>query len=141
MEIKGPVLGLDLGDKRIGVAISDPLRIIAAPDRVIKRRSRAEDFDIYREIVAESSIALVVVGLPLMLDGSDSQQTRWVRDYSAALQEALQLPVVLWDESWTTAQAEEALKQSGVRRKKLREKVDAVAAALILQSFLDSQRA
>lgn len=134
-------MGLDLGDRRIGVAISDPLRLIAKPDHVIKRRSRAEDFETYRRIVAESSISLIVVGLPLMLDGGDSQQTRWVRDYSAALEDALQIPVVLWDESWTTAQAEEALKQSGIRRKKLRDKVDAVAAALILQSYLDAQRA
>lgn len=140
MELKGAVMGLDLGDKRIGVAISDPLRMIAKADRVIKRRSRAEDFATYRQIVAESSINLIVVGLPLMLDGSDSQQTRWVRDYSTALAEAVGLPVELWDESWSTARAEEALIQSGIRRKKLREKVDAVAAALILQGYLDAQR-
>lgn len=136
----GAIMALDLGEKRIGVAISDPLRMIATPHRVVKRRSRKEDFATYCQIIAESSITLVVVGLPLMLDGTDSQQTTWVRNYSAEMAEVISVPVEFWDEGFTTVQAEAALKAGGVRRKKLRDRVDAVAATLILQSYLDAKR-
>ena len=133
-------MALDLGEKRIGIALSDPLRMIAKADRVIKRRSRKEDYATYRRIIEESSISLVVVGLPLMLDGEDSQQTSWVRNYTEQLTTEVTIPVELWDEGYSTVEAEEALKMGGVRRKKLRDRVDAVAAAVILQSYLDAHR-
>ncbi len=133
-------MALDLGEKRIGIALSDPLRMIAKADRVIKRRSRKEDYATYRRIIEESSISLVVVGLPLMLDGEDSQQTSWVRNYTEQLTTEVTIPVELWDEGFSTVEAEEALKMGGVRRKKLRDRVDAVAAAVILQSYLDAHR-
>lgn len=137
MEWKGRVMALDLGEKRIGIAISDPLRKIAKSYGVVDRKSRKEDFAEYGRIIAEEKITLLIMGLPLMLDGSDSRQTTWVRDYTAELAEAVAVPVKLWDESWTTAQAEASLKARGRRGKKLRDRVDAVAAAFILQSYLD----
>ena len=133
-------MALDLGEKRIGIALSDPLRIIAKADRVIKRRSRKEDYATYRRIIEESSISLLLIGLPLMLDGEDSQQTKWVRSYAEKLASEVTIPVELWDEGFSTVEAEEALKLGGVRRKKLRDRVDAVAAAVILQSYLDAKR-
>ncbi|MEM7335419.1 MAG: Holliday junction resolvase RuvX [Chloroflexota bacterium] len=136
----GRIMALDLGEKRIGIALSDPLRMIAKADRVIKRRSRKEDYAIYRRIIEESSVTLVLVGLPLLLDGEDSQQTKWVRNYSEQLASEIAVPLELWDEGFSTVEAEEALKLGGVRRKKLRDRVDAVAAAVILQSYLDAKR-
>lgn len=135
----GRVMAIDLGEKRIGIALSDPTRKIARAERVIKRKSRQEDFARYCQIIAESSVTLVIVGLPLLLSGEESQQTAWVRDYTADMETAVPVPVILWDEGLTTVQAEESLKLAGVRGKRLREKVDAVAAALILQSWLDVQ--
>lgn len=133
----GKVMALDLGDTRIGVALSDATRTIAKAYQVIKRKSRAEDFARYQRIIDEQKVTLLVVGLPVRLDGTDSPQTAWVRDYTAELAANISVPVVLHDEALTTRAAENSLRELGIRGKKARKQVDAVAAALILQSFLD----
>jgi putative Holliday junction resolvase len=132
-------MALDLGEKRIGVAISDPTRAIAAAHSVVKRRSRAEDFTHYAELIAQHGVTLLVVGLPLTLGGEEGQRAAWVRDYAADLGRAVGRPIVFWDESLTTVEATAALHAQGRRGKKVKERVDAVAAALLLQSFLDAQ--
>lgn len=132
-------MALDLGRRRIGVAVSDATRTIAAAYGVIKHKSRHEDFARYREIIAEEEITLLVVGLPTRSDGSDSDTAVWVRQYMAAFQKTIDIPVKFWDESFTTLQAEESLALRGKRGKKAKERVDAVAAAFILQSYLDAQ--
>lgn len=137
-EIKGRVMALDLGSKRIGVAVCDPTRTIAQSYGVIKRKSRVEDFERYEQIIAEEDITLLIVGLPTRIDGSDSDTAVWIRDYIEEFSNRIDIPVEFWDESYTTVMAEESLRQRGKRGKKARERVDAVAAAIILQSYLDA---
>jgi len=137
-EKKGRVMALDLGSKRIGIAISDATRTIAGSYGVIQRKSRQEDFARYRHIIAEQAITLLVVGLPTRTDGSDSETAVWIRDYIADFGRTINLPIEFWDESHTTEQAEASLALRGKRGKKARERVDAVAAAFILQSYLDA---
>lgn len=134
----GRVMALDLGSKRIGVAISDATRTIAASYGAIRRQSRQEDFARYRQIIAEQAVTLLVVGLPTRSDGTDSDTAVWMRDYIADFGRTLDIPIVFWDESDTTRQAEASLALRGKRGKKAKERVDAVAAAFILQSYLDA---
>ncbi len=131
-------MALDLGERRIGIALSDPGRQLARGYTVIQRGARRDDFERYRQIVAEQDVTLVVIGLPVRLDGSDSPTTRWVRDYAAECAAALSTPVTLWDESLTTRQAQATLHQQGGRRRQRTQRVDAVAAAHILQAYLDA---
>ena len=137
--VKGRVLGLDLGEKRIGVAVSDATRTIATTLTVIKRTSRQDDFAQIGRLIAEQQANLVVVGLPVMLDGHEGEKAAWVRDYAAALHQQLHIPVAFTDEAFTTVQAENSLRARGQKGRKIRQNVDAVAATLILQAYLDMQ--
>jgi putative Holliday junction resolvase len=136
----GRVMALDLGEKRIGVALSDPTRTIASAHSVLTRKSRLEDVARYTHLIAENSVTLLVIGLPITLGGREGERAAWVRDYAADLAERLPVPIAFWDESLSTVEAQAALRAQGRRGKKLRERVDAVAAAVILQSYLDAQR-
>ncbi|MCP4356956.1 MAG: Holliday junction resolvase RuvX [Chloroflexi bacterium] len=137
-EMKGRVMALDLGSKRIGVAVSDGLRLIAASYGVLTRKSRAVDFARYRDIIAQEEITLLVVGLPTKADGSESDTAVWMRNYIGEFSQTIDIPVKFWDESYSTVQAEESLQLRGKRGKKAKARVDAVAAAFILQSYLDA---
>ena len=136
----GRIMALDLGEKRIGVALSDPRRIIASAHSVVLRKSRLEDAARYNHLIAENGVTLLVIGLPITLGGQEGERATWVRDYAADLVERLPVPIAFWDESLSTVEAQAALRAQGRRGKKLRERVDAVAAAVILQSYLDAQR-
>jgi putative Holliday junction resolvase len=136
---QGRVAALDLGEKRIGVALSDPTRTIASAHAVLNRRSRAEDFARFAQLLADQAVTLLVIGLPLTLGGEEGQKAAWVRDYAADLGRHIDVPIVFWDESLTTVEAEASLRAQGRRGRKLKARVDAVAAALILQSYLDAQ--
>jgi len=107
---------------------------------MFKRTSRQADFARYRAVIAEQGITLVIMGLPLRADGSDSATTAWVRHYTAELAENIPVPVAFWDESYSSQQAEASLAERGIRAKKQKERVDAAAAAFILQSYLDAHR-
>lgn len=137
---QGRIMALDLGEKRIGVAVSDELRMVAKSYGVIKRKSRQEDFARYSKIAAEQGVTLIVVGLPVPLGGVEGEKAAWVRDYSTEMAQSIHVPVTFWDEALTTVQAEAALREQGVKRKRARKRVDAVAAAFILQSYLDALR-
>lgn len=139
VNLPGRVMALDLGEKRIGVAISDELRQIAKSFGVIKRKSRLEDFSRYARIVAEQKVTLLVMGLPIRLDGEEGRQAAWVRDYTTELGKHIDIPIEFWDEALTTREAEDSLRARGVKGRKARDRVDAVAAAFILQHFLDAQ--
>lgn len=128
-------LALDLGDRRIGVAVSDATGILARPLEMFRRSSRAADFAHIAALVAQHDIAALVVGLPLNMNGTEGTQAAWVRDYCAALTAVLERPVVLWDERLTTEEAADVLHLQGRRADKT--VIDAVAAAVILQSYLD----
>ena len=134
-------MAIDPGEKRIGVALSDPTRLLASSHTVLQRASRAEDFSRYQDIIDQFGVTLVLMGLPLKLDGSDSPMTTWVRDYSAACAAAISVPLRLWDETFTSQRAHDSLKKRGIAHHQRRKaRVDAVAAAFLLQDFLDRQR-
>lgn len=134
-------LGLDLGKARIGLALSDPLGISARPLPPLARRGKAADLAALAEAVARHAVGELVVGLPRNMDGSAGPAARAAGDFAEAARRALGLPVVLYDERLTTRAAEAALSEGGVRGRKRRALVDGVAAALILQGYLDRQRA
>jgi len=133
------ILALDVGDKRIGVAISDPSQIIARSLKVIQRGSRQGDFAAVARLIEEYEVERVVVGHPRSLDGTIGEQAEKVEHYAAGLAEVLTVPVLLWDERFSTVSAERLMREAGSRGKKKRERVDAVAAAVILQDYLDSR--
>jgi putative holliday junction resolvase len=135
----GRVLALDLGEKRIGVAVSDETRTIARSHSVLLRTSRLADFEKIGRIIDEEGVTLVVVGLPVHLDGREGQKAAWVRDYTAALANHLNVAAELWDEALTTVAAQESMRQRGQSRRKQRQWIDAVAAAFILQSYLEAR--
>lgn len=135
----GRVLALDVGEKRIGVALSDPLQMIARPLTVIQHASRAADLAAVRALVSEHQVVLIVCGYPLSLDGSEGTQAKWVRRFAEELAQGGDAPLELWDESYSTVEAEQVMQTN--RRASPRERrqwVDAVAAAVILQSYLDA---
>jgi putative Holliday junction resolvase len=133
------VLALDIGEQRTGVAVSDPTGTVARPLSTLERASRAEDFAAIGALVAEHEVELVIVGQPLTLRGEVGPQAQLIARYAEALAETLPVPVQLWDERYSTASAEEILqRRRGKRRGREKTGVDAVAAAVILQAFLDS---
>ena len=107
-------MAIDLGEKRIGIALSDPTRMLASAHSVIKRSSRKADFAQYQQIIAANDVTLIVMGLPLTLDGGDSATTRWVRDYAAHLAAEITVPLQLWDETYTTKQAHASMQARGM---------------------------
>jgi len=127
----------------VGIAISDPTGTVARPLQALVRGSREEDFAAIAALVVEHDIGLVVVGRPLSLDGTEGPQARRVARYAEALAARLPVRLVSWDERFTTVEAEEILRQSRSKREMRRARtageLDAVAAAVILQSYLDSE--
>ena len=134
------VLGIDYGTTRIGVAISDPTGLIASPLCVVDVADGCE-LDELAALVEREGAEKVVVGLPRRLTGDEGPAAQAVREFVAKLSERLSAPVVTWDERMTTAQAERAMIAGGARREQRRGRIDKVAAALMLQSYLDSQAA
>jgi putative Holliday junction resolvase len=135
----GPILALDLGEKRIGVAVSDANRIVARSVGVIKRASRKEDFKAITKIAEQEKAILIIMGLPYLPSGKEGSKAKWVRDYAADLEQQSGYGVSLWDESFSTVDAEISLRERGIHKKRRRKRVDAAAAAFILQSYLDSE--
>lgn len=133
-------LGLDVGERRIGAAVSDPEGILAMPLAAIEARSEDEAVERIAALAREHEVGRVVVGLPLSLDGSPGPQARRVKSFADALAERIELPVVTWDERLSTVAAGRALADAGVRRGKRKRRLDSTAASLILQGYLDRQR-
>ncbi|MEZ4466906.1 MAG: Holliday junction resolvase RuvX [bacterium] len=141
IEATGRVMGLDVGDRTLGVAISDPSWLIATGVTVIRRTKPEADLAALRDLVQAHEITRIVVGWPLRLDGQPGEQTRKVAVVARALRDALGLPVQRMDERLTTVAAERALREGGVHGRERRQVVDQVAATLILQGWLDRRRA
>jgi putative holliday junction resolvase len=133
----GKLAGLDVGTKTIGLAICDPGWHFAGPAETVRRTKFTLDLQKLREFIAREHVVGLVVGLPLNMDGSDSPRTQSVRAFARNLA-ALELPILLWDERWSTAAVERAMIDADVSRAKRAEKVDALAAAHILQGALDA---
>ena len=133
------ILGLDIGDRRIGIALSDEGQLIASPHSVYQRIGWGPDSLYFLSLAQELNVAYIVAGLPLNMDGSLGPQAQKVQDLCAQL-EKRGLEVRYIDERLTTKSAEMALIEGGMRRQERKETVDKIAAALILQSYLDMQR-
>jgi putative Holliday junction resolvase len=132
------ILALDHGTKRIGIALSDELKVIAQPLEFVP----AEPFDAFltrlKQLLSEKEVELVLVGMPRNMNGSYGPAALKVEQFVAALRTAITVPIKTWDERLTSAQANRFLIQGNVRREQRKEKVDKMAAAILLQSYLDS---
>ena len=142
---EGRVLALDVGEKRVGVAVSDPSGTLARPLDTVAQHPRPAHFAELKRLVSEYCVNTVVVGNPISLDGTEGPQARRIRRYRAALTAALPVPVVAWDERFSTITARDLLQQArdsrlAPRRPAPRRDLDAAAAAVILQSYLDAFR-
>jgi putative holliday junction resolvase len=133
-------LGLDLGDKRIGVAVSVPDTLLAYPLTTLASKDDVSDVEAIIELSRQHQVERIVVGLPRSMDGSLGQQAEKVTSFVKLLSHSTVIPVVMWDERLSTVAAEKLMLESGKSREKRKAQRDAVAAALILQSFLDGQR-
>ena len=137
----GPVLALDYGAKRIGMAVSDADGEFAFPAGVLERRGLARDLEALAGLAQERGVVRVVVGLPLHLDGRKGPEAEAAQRFADAVGQATGLPVSLLDERWTSREAERALREAQPRRRKRRNaKLDAAAAALLLRTFLEIER-
>ena len=132
------ILGIDHGDKRMGIAASDDLGMLAHPLEFILAEPYEEFLNRLKEILAERQVAQIVVGMPRNMDGSYGPQALKVQDFVAALKKSVVVPVQTWDERLTSVAAERQLREAGVNAKQAKAKVDASAAAVMLQSYLDS---
>jgi putative Holliday junction resolvase len=133
----GKLVGLDVGTKTIGVAICDSGWHFAGPSETIRRTKFTQDLASLRRIIEREHGIGLVVGLPLSMDGSDSSRTQSVRAFARNLS-PMRLPILLWDERWSTQAVERAMIQADVSRSKRAEKVDSLAAAHILQGAIDA---
>ena len=134
-------LGLDVGDRRIGVALSGPLGWTASPLPPVERVSWKKDLARVRSLLEEHGVGLVVVGLPIRMDGTHGERAGRTLDFVRRLQATTRVKVVTWDERLSTREAERRMVEDDVRRERRREVIDGIAASLILQGYLDSRNA
>lgn len=133
-------LGIDYGEKRIGLAISDPLGYTAQGLETLQARDKKSAVEAIKTLCAEQNVGLVVIGLPINMDGSQGPKAREVLSLVPKMQEALGIPVKTWDERLTSRQAGRLMIEEGLSRQKQRAQSDRLAATLILQSYLESIR-
>ena len=132
------ILGLDYGEKKIGAAICDELGMTAQGLPTIIRKNRKHDWDILNNLIKSYNVEKIVIGYPVRIDGSEGIQCEKVNRFSEQLRKSFSLPVIKWPETLSTKEAEEILIKSGIHWKKRKEKIDKLAACLILQDYLDS---
>jgi putative Holliday junction resolvase len=132
------ILALDLGKKRIGLALSDPLRITAQGLPNIERTNKRADLDALAGLVNEHEVGLILMGNPKNMRGTEGRQSAWVRDFAEAIRARIGVPVELWDERLTSVEAGRVLRQSGISIEKRAAAVDRLSAVILLQSYLDS---
>jgi putative holliday junction resolvase len=131
------ILGLDYGEKRIGMAVCDELGMTAQGLPTLMRKTKQHDLDVLSHWIQQYAVQKIVVGYPLRLDGSEGIQCEKVNRFIGLLDKTFMLPVIKWPETLSTKEAEEILISSGVRWQRRKEKVDRLAACLILQNYLD----
>jgi putative Holliday junction resolvase len=134
------IVALDVGEVRIGVAVSDELELIATPRAMIRRKSTAAALDAVAQEIARAEAQLVVVGLPVSFDGQLHGQARATQAFAEKLRRRITLPLIYADETLSSVRAEERLREAGVRPERMRERVDAEAAAIILEDVLAQRR-
>lgn len=142
--LEGRVLGIDVGERRVGVALSDKLRLLARPLVVLDRgNGLAPVLDALAEVARSEGVGQMVVGLPLNADGSQGHQSRRAEDFARVARRVVGLPVEMWDERLSTRAAEDIARAQGLnmRQQRQRGRLDAIAAAVILQDYLDHTQA
>lgn len=137
-EFEGRVLGIDYGERRVGLAVSDPLGIIAQGLQTIHRTTDVQLLDRLETVVDEYAVKKIVIGLPLSLKGRMGDKALEVTQFIERLKSRFQLPVIAWDERMTTSAAHRTMHEMGHKAKGAKENIDRIAAVLILQSYLDS---
>ena len=134
----GRVLGIDYGDSRIGLAMSDPLKIIASPFKTIRNEGNEKCLQVFQSLIKEKDVEAIIVGLPIGLKGQETVQTKKVREFANLLY-ALQLPIHLEDERLSSVSAEKSMIQQNIKTGHNKGLIDQRAAAIILQQFLDKR--
>ncbi|MCX5678533.1 MAG: Holliday junction resolvase RuvX [Candidatus Omnitrophica bacterium] len=134
------IMGLDFGEKRMGVALSDELFLTAQGADTIQRKDLKADLGTISNIIKENNVIEIVVGLPVSMDGTHSRKTKEVLEFVDILTKAVTVPVKTWDERLTTVQADRAMMEAGMNGFKRRRLADKVAAGLILQGYLDFRK-
>ena len=130
-------MGIDYGEVRIGLALSDPLQIISQPLKVIG--NNGDTFSEINKIVKSEEVGKIILGLPQNLSGEDTKKTIEVREFAEILKSKVHVPVIFWDERYTSVEANEELKQMGYTIAESRKVVDKVAASIILKSYMEEQ--
>lgn len=133
------ILALDVGDRRIGVAVSDPSQTLARSLLVLQRMDEASTLSRLASLVCEQEAVLVVVGYPLSLSGNVGPQAAKVERFAESLSQIVEVPVELWDERYSSSSAERILREQGLSIRRRRQWVDATAAAVVLQDYLDTR--
>lgn len=133
------ILSLDVGEKRIGMAVSDVLGIIAQQLETLTRTNEESDFKRIRDIVRERDVSEIVVGFPLNMDGTEGPKAAEINKFIEGLKKECSVSIKIWDERLTTREADRILREADVSRKKRKKLDDKLAAQLILQSYLDSR--
>jgi len=132
------ILGVDYGDKNIGLALSDKMLITAQAFQSYKSKNKNEDIQFFKNLISKYNIKKIVIGLPLRMDGSEGSRVKKTKNFAAWLRKSLNIPVVYWDERLTTKQASQIMRDKGLSNKKKKELVDQISAVIILSSYLDS---
>jgi putative holliday junction resolvase len=135
---KGRILALDVGARRIGLALSDELMLTAQGLETLQRTTLREDIARLASLAAERGVTLVLIGNPMNMSGNEGRQSGWVRDFAEKLHARSGLPIRLWDERLTTKEAERVLRSSGISRVKRGQAVDRLSAVILLASYLES---
>ena len=133
----GRILGLDVGSRRIGIAVSDPLGVTAQGLETLQRRNKRQDFAALERLIREYAVREIVVGLPLRMSGAEGTQSDKMQEFAAELRKKFRIPVHLWDERLTSAEANRLLRQTDLSIEKRAKAVDRMAAVLILSSWME----
>ena len=134
----GRILALDLGKRRIGLALSDELGITAQGIETFQRTRLREDLEKLTQLIRERNVSLILMGNPVNMSGLEGRQSEWARDFASRLENASGVPVQFWDERLTTVEAERVLRSSGISQEKRSRAVDRLSAVILLESYLDS---
>jgi putative holliday junction resolvase len=141
VELSGRILAIDYGSRRMGLAVSDPLGITAQGLETLERKNKRADFGRLERTIREYQVREIVLGYPLRMSGQEGTQSRKVAEFAEELRQRFQLPVHLWDERLTSAEANRLLREAEVSTRKRVQAVDRMAAMLILQAFMQSRSA
>ena len=138
--LRGRVMALDVGERRVGVAMSDLSQVLASPYTTLHAHPQAVLFQKIQQLIVKEEVVMLVVGLPLSLNGQEGPQAQRIRQFIDGLQVHVEVPLMTCDERYTTAEAQRMMIEAGLRPEQRKAKIDEVAASIILQDYLNQQR-